>query len=182
MEEVCNLSWYQSNGVYSSCTSAPTDPCPTAYVTRPLDWRSPYHIKGRSSDGSCEDCNRMALACLSSSRRRMGSKPVACPKAFVSSVKPLYYEATWLVLPLPDNEGKIYKKRWKENIRITIRSENKWKRSSNNQIRVFECQHTHVGLRMRTQGLNMRMQFGSCILMNWRTWMRMHEYSLHTQK
>ena len=78
------------------------------------------------------------------SRRRMGLKLLARTKAFVSSVKTLHYEVTWLVLPLLDNGGKIYKKRWKENIRISVGWENKWKRSTNNQIRVSECQHAHA--------------------------------------
>lgn len=49
----------------------------------------------------------------------MGSKPAAHTKAFVSSVKTLYYEATWLVLPLLDNGGKIYQKK-KKNEKRTL--------------------------------------------------------------
>ena len=106
----------------------------------------------------------------------MGLKPATRTKAFMSLVKTLYYEATWLVIPLPENGVKIYKKRWKEKFRIPVRWENKWKRNSNNQTRVFECQYVHKGLCMRTQGLNIHTQFGSCILLNWRIWMGMHEY------
>ena len=52
----------------------------------------------------------MVLAWLSNSRQRMGSKPIARTKALMLSVMALYHEAMRLVLPLPENGGKIYKK------------------------------------------------------------------------
>lgn len=62
----------------------------------------------------------MALAWLSSSRQRMGSKLAARTKALMSSVMALYHEVMWLVLPQPENGGRICKKRLKDSMEIII--------------------------------------------------------------
>ena len=53
---------------------------------------------------------KMALVDLTSSKGIIGSNPVAQMWALVSTVRTLYHVATWLVLPLPKNGGKVYKK------------------------------------------------------------------------
>ena len=54
-------------------------------------------------------CIRMALAELSGSKQRMGSKPASHTKAFMSSARALYQEEMWLVLPLTEKGGKTCK-------------------------------------------------------------------------
>ena len=57
---------------------------------------------------SASDYARMPLAELLKSKHRMGSKPTAYTKAFVSSAMALYNEEMQLVLPLPVKGGKTY--------------------------------------------------------------------------
>ena len=52
----------------------------------------------------------MALVEVSNNKWMIGLKPAVHMWPFVSSVKIRYHETTQLVLPLPKNAGKAYKK------------------------------------------------------------------------
>lgn len=171
VEEVCNLSWYHSNGSYPSYASSPIDLCPVAYPTHTLDKWLTYHIKGQSSSRnheellssplsamwkvwvlsdhlSAKDYTKMVLTWLFGS----SSNPAAYTKALVSSLRALYHKAMRLVLPLLENEGKTYKKderkAWKSHLDKEIGE--KWYKIM--KIRLSECQRAHAGLRMHKQG------------------------------
>jgi len=56
---------------------------------------------------STKDRTRMALADFSGSKWMISLKPAARMWALVFTVWTLFYDAIWLLLPLPKNRGKV---------------------------------------------------------------------------
>ena len=57
-----------------------------------------------------KDYTKIALADLSGIKQMIDSKPAAQMWAYVSTIRTLYHAAIWLVIPLPENGGKVYKR------------------------------------------------------------------------